>query len=58
MSEVRGYCCVIFFAASVMDNDEDHDDDKSISLTGFLFGNIDTKGELDEDFLDEVCNND
>lgn len=36
-----------------MDNDEDHDDDKSISLTGFLFGNIDTKGELDEDFLDE-----
>ena len=41
-----------------MDNDEDHDDDKSISLTGFLFGNIDTKGELDEDFLDEVCNKD
>lgn len=24
------------------------------SLTGFLFGNIDEKGELDEDFLDEV----
>lgn len=33
-----------------MDDDEE---DKSISLTGFLFGNIDTKGELDEDFLDE-----
>ena len=25
------------------------------SLTGFLFGNIDEKGELEEDFLDEVC---
>ena len=24
------------------------------SLTGFLFGNIDEKGELQEDFLDEV----
>ena len=24
------------------------------SLTGFLFGNIDEKGELEEDFLDEV----
>lgn len=32
------------------------EEDKSISLTGFLFGNIDTKGDLDEDFLDEVRN--
>ena len=26
------------------------------SLTGFLFGNIDKDGHLDEDFLDEVIN--
>ena len=46
---------------------ENHDDDitenaestsekdqNSFSLTGFLFGNIDEKGQLEEDFLDEV----
>lgn len=36
-----------------METDDYHDEEKHISLTGFLFGNIDTKGELDEDFLDE-----
>lgn len=45
------YVLLNYFTASIMDDD---DEDKSISLTGFLFGNIDTKGELDEDFLDEV----
>ena len=29
-------------------------DQNSFSLTGFLFGNIDEKGQLEEDFLDEV----
>ncbi|XP_033742474.1 transcription initiation factor TFIID subunit 1-like [Pecten maximus] len=40
------------------DNDQDHDHDGEStgavsSLTGFLFGNIDKKGDLEEDFLDE-----
>ena len=45
----------------MMDMD-DHEDDGGedtntavTSLTGFLFGNIDEKGELEEDFLDEVA---
>ena len=51
-------------------HDHDHDDlgdgdrdshdardshSASATLAGFLFGNIDEKGELEEDFLDEVC---
>ena len=32
----------------------DGDTSAVASLTGFLFGNIDEKGELEEDFLDEV----
>ncbi|XP_041357029.1 transcription initiation factor TFIID subunit 1-like isoform X3 [Gigantopelta aegis] len=38
-----------------MECEEDHDGESNAvsSLTGFLFGNIDKKGELEEDFLDE-----
>ncbi|XP_067663597.1 transcription initiation factor TFIID subunit 1-like isoform X1 [Haliotis asinina] len=40
-----------------MDSEEEHEGDQHnaavSSLTGFLFGNIDEKGELEEDFLDE-----
>ena len=40
-------------------DDHDHDDleegsDGQKALTGFLFGNIDNKGELEDDILDEV----
>ena len=44
----------------MMDMDEDPDEQDGAtaapmtSLTGFLFGNIDKKGNLKEDFLDEV----
>lgn len=34
-------------------SDSDNDDQGGINLTGFLFGNIDEKGELENDFLDE-----
>ena len=34
---------------------ESQDSQTSAALAGFLFGNIDEKGELEEDFLDEVC---
>lgn len=41
------------------DHEDSHEahDSNSISavLAGFLFGNIDERGELEEDFLDEVC---
>ena len=43
-----------------MDDSTEHDEISDpassavSSLTGFLFGNIDEKGELQEDFLDEV----
>lgn len=36
---------------SVGDNNERRD---SISLTSFLFGNVDERGQLETDFLDEV----
>ncbi|XP_061189439.1 transcription initiation factor TFIID subunit 1-like isoform X1 [Saccostrea echinata] len=38
-----------------MDSEDEHDpsDQTMSSLTGFLFGNIDEKGDLTEDFLDE-----
>ena len=53
------------------DDDEDHDDgdqdakeeeeeeqreQRVVSLTGFLFGNIDKSGNLETDVLDEVRN--
>lgn len=38
------------------DNDENpHKDGKeTISLTNFLFGNVDEKGQLESEFLDDV----
>ena len=42
------------------ESDEEHDEDRAhdsgaeASLTGFLFGNIDKKGQLIDDVLDEV----
>lgn len=43
-----------------MDSEDEHDPSDShgtmSSMTGFLFGNIDEKGDLTEDFLDEVGN--
>ena len=53
-----------------MDSEEEHDggndgleessetkaERTSVNLTGFLFGNIDEKGKLENDILDEVCN--
>ena len=48
----------------MMDSDEDdraenpeadqQNSDVTASLTGFLFGNIDKRGKLEDDFLDEV----
>lgn len=40
-----------------MDSEDEHDSHGTMSsMTGFLFGNIDEKGDLTEDFLDEVGN--
>jgi transcription initiation factor TFIID subunit 1 len=36
-----------------MDNDSDDNDNNEMNLTGFLFGNIDSHGKLEVDFLDE-----
>ena len=41
-----------------MDSEEEHevgDSTPTVSLTGFIFGNINEKGELVDDVLDEVC---
>lgn len=35
------------------DNDSDVDERDGLNLTGFLFGNVDEKGELENDFLDD-----
>lgn len=37
-----------------MDSDDEGENDKSISLTHLLFGNIDDEGNLENDFLDPV----
>ena len=41
------------------DQEDSHEahESQSVSavLAGFLFGNVDKRGELEEDFLDEVC---
>lgn len=41
------------------DEESDHTEssDRTVNLTGFLFGNIDKKGQLIDDVLDEVCTN-
>ena len=56
----------LLLSLSEMDSEDEHDHDhdghhpdvtssqSSVSLTGFLFGNIDEKGELEDDILDEV----
>ena len=33
---------------------EDEDGSQEFSLTGFMFGNIDKTGQLEDDVLDEV----
>lgn len=42
-----------------IDSDHEHDledeSEGSATLTGFLFGNIDKEGHLEDDILDEVC---
>ena len=38
-----------------MDSEDDSDlTDQSVALTGFLFGNINKAGHLEDDVLDEV----
>lgn len=34
------------------DSDNDHDNENEVNLTGFLFGNIDSTGQLDNDIFD------
>lgn len=36
-----------------MESDDDGEQD-SLSLTGFLFGNIDEEGQLEDDVFDQV----
>ena len=33
----------------------DESEEGQAALTGFLFGNIDTRGELEDDVLDDDC---
>lgn len=37
------------FGSDKSDNDDNENDNEEVNLTGFLFGNIDSKGRLDED---------
>ena len=37
-----------------MEEDDYNDEEGQSTLTGFLFGNIDEKGKLENDILDEV----
>lgn len=37
-----------------MDSDEEGENDRDFSLTHLLFGNINSDGELENDFLDPV----
>lgn len=34
------------------DNDNENDNDNEVDLTGFLFGNIDSEGRLEDDIFD------
>ena len=44
-------CCL----CSMLDSDSDEDQDRPFSLTGFLFGNINEDGQLEDDsVLDNV----
>lgn len=35
------------------DNDNDNENEGELNLAGFLFGNVDEHGRLENDFLDE-----
>lgn len=35
-----------------MDTDSDNENDNGVNLTGFLFGNIDSEGRLEDDIFD------
>lgn len=35
-----------------MDTDSDNENDNDVNLTGFLFGNIDSEGRLEDDIFD------
>lgn len=35
-----------------MDTDSDNETDNEVNLTGFLFGNIDSAGRLEDDIFD------
>lgn len=34
------------------DSDNDHDNENEVNLTGFLFGNVDSLGRLEDDIFD------
>ena len=36
------------------DEDEDEDEERTGPMLGFLFGNVDVSGDLDEEYLDQV----
>ena len=38
-----------------MDDEPSKEKDERLSFTNFMFGNVDKKGKLENDFLDEVC---
>lgn len=40
-----------------MDSDSENDEKTEVDLTGFLFGNIDSSGRLEDDFLDNESKN-
>ena len=37
------------------EEEEDEDEGHGINMMNFMFGNVDSHGELEGDFLDEVC---
>lgn len=38
-----------------MEEDDDEDEGYGVNMMNFMFGNVDSHGELEGDFLDEVC---
>lgn len=38
-----------------MDTDSDNENENEVNLTGFLFGNIDSAGRLEDDIFDSEC---
>lgn len=37
------------------EEEDDDDEGQGVSMMNFMFGNVDSHGELEGDFLDEVC---